>query len=234
MSLPLPNPLPPTGTSSTSAVRAANTRAVLAALRGAERPWTIVETSEATGLSRPTAEAILGDLAAREIAVAEEPLRAGGIGRPARTYRLAAERAVSIGIDAGPRGLHAVATDLVGGDLRRAASRDETFDDPRKAADGIVRLVRRLITGRQPERVVATVGLPAIVDNEGKAWRSVVVPRWIENDLVGTLRRALPEVRWLTDNDANLAAIAEYHAETVPGAKGLAIILVGDAYAWAK
>ncbi|MDR3359940.1 MAG: ROK family protein [Bifidobacteriaceae bacterium] len=223
-----PNPLPAKGASSTSALRATNIRAILAALRLSKVPMTVIEAATATELSRPTAEAILADLAAHGLVSAVDARRAGALGRPPRAYRFAAERGLAIGVDADPREIRAIAADLSGAGLRRAGATGQ-FDHAEAAQAAIVSLVEQMAgDGLGAAKLTITLGLPAIVDADGHAWRSVVVPDWIEQNLPAAIQAALPGASVAVDNDANLAAAAEFANQTVPGAQGLAVIQVGD------
>src|SRR5690625_7450354 len=78
MALPLPTP---------SAVRRANARDCTVVLREAGGALTLAEIASATGLSRPTVDAVLEELRATGIAAPAPVAASGSAGRPARRLR---------------------------------------------------------------------------------------------------------------------------------------------------
>ena len=94
MAMPPPNP---------SAMRRANARDCTVVLREAERALTLAEIAAATGLSRPTVDAVLEELQATGIVVPAPAAASGSAGRPARRFRFAPSAATVAALDIGAR-----------------------------------------------------------------------------------------------------------------------------------
>lgn len=216
--------------SDVATLRTMNARTVLVTLRDATEPCSVSMLADATGLSRPTVEAVLTQLVGLGLAHADATRRTGATGRPARTYGFAADAGCVIGIDAGPHGVVGLIADLAGAELASSSSERDDLHDPLRARAAVEACVDELVTSAGMSRAqvrVLSLGVPGIVDADGALWKSVVVPGWIEADLAGDLRRSLPEALVRVDNDSNLAALAEYAAGTVPGVDDLVCVLLG-------
>lgn len=208
------------GASSPQFMRRANQQAVLRlALGGGE--FTAADAMAATGLTRATVLGVCTDLDAAGW-LQEAPGRAGEAqrGRPARRYALRPDAAVLVGIDAGEHTLIARVTDLCGHEL--GSSSQVLEDGEHSGAQDRITVVRALVDQAIAEadatsvrRVLTVIGVPAPVDQNGHS----------PQDEVGFWRRMNPgfaeglaaqdgpsghEGKVLVENDANLAAIAEY------------------------
>lgn len=214
--------------SDVSTLRAVNQRTVLELLRpgGAH---TVSAISGATGLSRPTVEAVLDELVAHGLVAEAAVARSGSAGRPARQYRFRSEVGCVVAVDAGPHGLIAVVSDLSGERLG-TIDRPADLEDGGRALAAIVEALEELLDNASmtPDDLrVITLGVPGVVDPTGTLWTSAVVPSWIDADLADALRQRYSQARVTVENDTNLAAIAEHAAGTVAGAANLVCLLVG-------
>ncbi|WP_218004972.1 ROK family transcriptional regulator [Actinomadura macra] len=193
-----------------SVLRRLNSAAVLRALRdGGES--TLTGLAKQVGLSRPTTEGVLGELAGRGL-VAEAAARPGtGLGRPARHYRFRAEAGYALGIEIDAHRVRLLVADLsgevVGGhraDLDVAGGPAERIAAVRAA---IKTCLSRAGVRRQALWAVAA-GTPGVVSPEGTIAFCTVVPDWEGVNLARELGRSF-SCPVLVDNDANLAALAE-------------------------
>lgn len=201
---------------STRRLREVSTRLVLDHVWDAEEV-TGTALIEATGLSRATVHDVCDELIAQGWVVELESQRAAGDprrGRPARRYAFDARAGVVVGVDAGQHRVCATVTDLRGEVLART-------ELPVAAVDGTAE--HRLVlveqaaldalaaAGAAPRSVLAVaVGVPAPVDRDGRtAFQDN--PFWARmNPDIGGHLRARQGWTTITDNDANLAAVAEH------------------------
>jgi len=207
MAMPLPNP---------SAVRRANARDCTVVLREAGGALTLAEIASATGLSRPTVDAVLEELRATGIAAPAPVAASGSAGRPARRFRFDPTAASVAALDVGTRTVRCVVADAAGRMLARAEA-------PMQGPDPIAPLVQAVRgTGLAPSAV--GVAVPGILDPAGRVSRSLAVPALEGIDIAGTLAERLGcpvEV----ENDIKLAALAEHHLG--PGAEGIVLLQLG-------
>lgn len=231
-------------------LRRMNTRAVLRRLRGGEagnggtlesgpgegRPddepadgYTLTQLSRATGLSRQTVEAVLGDLADRGL-VSELAPAGGGTGRPARRYAFRADAGFVIGQEIGAAHLRTVLADLNGTPV--ADDRQELPEDL-PAARRLARARARAVSlvdarGLAPSAIrAAAAGTPGVVDRSGRVTRSTRVPGWTGLDLAGQMEGWFG-CRGLAGNDANLAAVAEHWRGAAGHVQDVAYVLTGN------
>jgi predicted NBD/HSP70 family sugar kinase len=187
-------------------LRRHNATTVLATLRD-DGAQTLRGLATATGLSRPTVEAALAELA-REGWVSELAPEEGAPGRPARRYRFRAEAGAVAGVDVGAHRVRAIVTDLDGAAL--AGERvPVAADAPRgeRLAAARAALARCLAAAglTADELSAAGVGTPGLVSRDGRVTTSVL-PGWSGLELAGALDLRCPVV---AENDANLAVLAE-------------------------
>ncbi|TDE88832.1 ROK family transcriptional regulator [Occultella glacieicola] len=195
--------------------RRANTAAVLRVL-ATGGPASVTELRGTAGLSRPTLEVILAELVATGMIRPQEPGggesdRTRGAGRPARRYAIDPDAAFVAGVDVGRHEILVMIADI-----------DSTIRVTHRAAvpsgaDGpeLLQLVERAVQDATDELGIRVdqlrslaVGVPGVVDSEGRLSRSVVVPRWSGSDIRAQLAEwAGADVELV--NDANLAALAE-------------------------
>ncbi|WP_242614339.1 helix-turn-helix domain-containing protein, partial [Actinomadura roseirufa] len=81
-----------------SVLRRLNAAATLRALRE-DGESTLTGLARRVGLSRPTTEGVLGELAERGLVAEVAPRPGAGLGRPARRYRFRAEAGYALGIE---------------------------------------------------------------------------------------------------------------------------------------
>jgi predicted NBD/HSP70 family sugar kinase len=185
-----------------SDLRRANARDCLLALREAPEPLTLAELAASTGLSRPTVDAVLQDLAAAGAVVPAPPAPSGGAGRPARRVAFAPSAGCVAALDIGARSVRCLVTDLAGAEL----SRSEVPLPAGAPLDALVEAIAR--TGRRPGAV--GVAAPGIVTADGRIAQSLAAPGLVGLDLAARLAERLG-CSVAVDNDIKLAALAEHH-----------------------
>ncbi|MFF2851019.1 ROK family transcriptional regulator [Streptomyces sp. NPDC058001] len=211
-----------------AALRGLNTAVVLRALRGLS-PQTVSQLAAATGLSRPTVEALADELMGRGwIAEAEDRPAERAPGRPARRLRFRAEAGHVVGVDFGLRKIVLVLSRLDG---EVVATDIDAVAPSMTGADRITFLrerIRRFLRehGLRPDEVWAIgIGVPGMVDETGRI-RSVIVPDWTDVDLSRRLADDFP-CRILVENDVNLAVLAEHWRGAAVLADDVACVLAG-------
>lgn len=211
-----------------AALRGLNTAVVLRALRR-ESPQPVSRIAGVTGLSRPTVEALVEELAAQGwIAETDVPATGRAPGRPARRFRFRAEAGHVVGVDIGLKKIVLLLARLDG---EVVARQREDIPAELTGAERIELLRARLRgfvaeQGLGPHEVWAVgVGVPGMVDETGRV-RSVIVPDWTDLDLARRLADAVP-CRVLVENDVNLAVLAEHWRGAAVLADDVACVLVG-------
>src|SRR5690606_3131658 len=185
-----------------STVRAANARACLLVLRDAREPLTLGELAASTGLSRPTVDAVLQDLAAAGTVASAAPAPSAGAGRPARRVAFVPSAASVAAIDIGARSVRCLVTDLAGTELARASV-------PFSAEAPVEALLAAVeATGHRPRAV--GVAAPGILAADGRIAQSLAVPALVGLDPAALLEERL-DCPVGVDNDIKLAALAEHH-----------------------
>jgi predicted NBD/HSP70 family sugar kinase len=212
-------------------VRATNLAVVLRYVRG-HAPCSRADIAAATGLNKATVSSLVTDLLERRL-VRETGLTENRIGRPATMLVLDGSSYAAVGLEVNADYLTAVALDLAG---RRLLSWRRSFAglnvSPGKAVAAVTALARRALAKvtREDRRVLGvTVGVPGLVDPTGMVR---VAPNlgWHDVDLRGQLASSLEEATQGTelpvavDNDANLAATAEYRWGSHAGTPNLAYL----------
>ncbi|MGY0235616.1 ROK family protein [Longispora urticae] len=177
---------------------------------------TRAELISLAGLSRPTVSAALADLAATGLLTEDAPGTTGPAGgRPAAVFRLSRAAGLAVGVDIGRRHLRVAVADLGHTVLAEEAVRlDRDADDhPHAALDLAVRQIDAVLAsvGADRSEVLGVgLGIPAPVTDAGRIGSPALLPAWAalvpREELSGRLS-GLP-VR--VDNDANVAALAEY------------------------
>lgn len=191
-------------------LRRINAAATLRALRGAGEP-TLTELAGAVGLSRPTTEAALVELAARGLAEEVAPQQGKRLGRPARRYRFRAEAGYALGVEIATDRTLLFLTDLDGQVVseHRAALADDAPARDRLAA---VRAAVRACLGAagigRKQLWAVAAGTPGVIDAEGTIAYCTVVPEWQGLELGREMGRSF-SCPVVVENDANLAAVAE-------------------------
>lgn len=208
-------------------VRLANLAVVLRQVRRAG-PCSRADIAAATGLNKATVSSLVADLIERRM-VREVGLTDGRVGRPATMLVLDGTAYAAIGMEVNADYISAVALDLAGAQLlswRRSFA--GLAVSPDRAVAATAALARRV--GRRVERdgravLGLTLGVPGLVEADGSvhlapnlAWRGL--------DLRSRLAAELgkPAYPIAVDNDANLAASAEYRYGAHAGTPDLAYL----------
>lgn len=214
-----PPPPPPAG-ADPSSVRQWNERVVVAALADG-RPHKVAETAAATGLTTASVRAVLRALGAKGWVADLAPAQAG-IGRPARTYRLAQPDALTLGIDLGGRAVRAVVSDLAG-DVRVIG---EAAVPPRDAA-GTRTVLTELLAGVPIERVWTTgLAVSGALDADGRLLRSLALAHLEGARPADVFADVLPgDV--LTCHDTRSALWAEHEVGAARGVDDVMLVSLG-------
>ncbi|GAA3205512.1 ROK family transcriptional regulator [Actinocorallia longicatena] len=190
-------------------LRAINDRAALELLLS-QGPLTRPEIGRLTGLSKPTASAMLARLQQAGLVVLDG-VREGATGRSAELYRINAEASYVCGLDVSPLRIAAEVADLSGRVTGSfvletpgrsgvdAAARAVAAADGAAAAAGLSR-------DRLDQVVIAIQG--AINPGTGRLAYAAHIPGWQGPDLVQRLQESLA-LPVMVENDVNLAALAE-------------------------
>jgi predicted NBD/HSP70 family sugar kinase len=208
-----------------------NTHAALDGFRG--RPRTVTELADQLGISRTAVEDVVRDLVdLRWITQVEAPESASRPGRPAKTYRFAAEAGHVIGVDIGVHKILGIVADLDGeprashkAEIDENASAAERLD----CADAVVR--ECLSAARLDADAVwcAGVGSPGVIDANGVVNRygGGGLPGWVGLDLMSELSN-----RWgvpvQVESDNNLGTIAEHWRGSAQNARDVVYVLSGN------
>jgi predicted NBD/HSP70 family sugar kinase len=211
-------------------VRATNLAVVLRYVR-AKAPCSRADIAAATGLNKATVSSLVADLIDRRL-LRETGLTEHRIGRPATMLVLDGSPYAAVGLEVNADYLTAVAMDLAGTQLlswRRSFT--GLTASPSKAIAGIASLARRAVNrvNKEGRQVLGlTVGVPGLVDGGGSV-RLAPNLDWQDVDLHADLVRALgsPEYPVAVENDANLAAMAEFRYGPHAGTANL-VYLTGE------
>lgn len=200
-------------------MRAANMGLVLRHLRahgGRSRAMLAAET----GLSKATTSALIADLAERGLVREGEVNRAGSVGRPGLTVNLDGSRVSGLGLEISIDYVAVTAVDLTGTVIRESIT---PMDVPRLPVETVLDRVASIVTRmlgslRAAGFVVAgfTVAPPGVIDYEmgtvrfapNLGWRAVPLAAGLEQRLGGE------SLEVHLENDAKLAAVAEYSSFT--------------------
>lgn len=211
-------------------IRHANALACIAALRASEDAVTITDIAAATGLSRPTIDAVLATMETRGTVTARAPETVGTGGRPARRYTLDATSALVAGIDAGPHNVRVLLADLRGRVVARAERAVPEEPSAQERLEFVSSVVTEALTasGIAPDRLRgAGVAVSGILSADGRLLDSIAVPEW--NGLaiaerIGTRFGCAA----LLENDIKLAAFAEHHAGAARDVDDILFIQIGN------
>ncbi|MDN5899070.1 MAG: ROK family protein, partial [Brachybacterium sp.] len=205
-----------TALSHPSAVRFANARDCIVVLREATSALSLAELAAATGLSRPTVEAVLEDLRATGLVAPAPAAIPGGAGRPARRFGFDASAATVAAFDIGTSTVRCLVSDAAGRVLARSSA-------PTAGSDPLGALAQALPeTGTAPTAV--GVAVPGILGPDGRITQSLAVPGLNGLDLGAALadRLGCPVA---IENDIKLAALAEHHL--APPAHSIVLLQLG-------
>lgn len=208
-------------------VRATNLAVVLRFVR-ANAPCSRADIAASTGLNKATVSSLVADLIDRRL-VRETGLTERRIGRPATQLVLDGSPYAAVGLEVNADYLAAVAVDLAG---QRLLSWRRTFAGstavPSKAVAALAALGRRAVTrmaaeGRQV--LGLTLAVPGLVDADGRVPLAPALG-WRDVPVLELLGPALgnPDYPVAVDNDASLAAVAEYRYGAYAGTPNLVYI----------
>ena len=194
-------------------LRSSNLQVTLRAFLDGE-VFTVSEVAHRTGLSRPTAQLAVQELASAGWLTTVETTGEGAAraGRPANAYRLRPESGHVVGIDMGAHKALVLVSDLAGTIVaerrceiqptwtfqRRLTQLDETVE----AALGDVGLTADDIE-------CAAVATPGVVDHDGRVTYAPAIPEWEGIDLRTHMREVFG-IDAHVYNDMQLAAVAEH------------------------
>jgi predicted NBD/HSP70 family sugar kinase len=212
-------------------VRATNLAVVLRHVR-VNAPCSRADIAASTGLNKATVSSLVAELIERRL-LRETGLVEHRIGRPATMIELDGAPYAAVGVEIAADHLSLEAVDLAG---ERVLSWRRAFPaltvTPPRAVASMVALIRRAVAriaadGRQV--LGLTIGVPGLVDSSGVVTFALSLG-WRELDLRGEVLRGLrdPAYPVLVDNDASLAALAEYRYGSFAGSPNL-VYLTGEA-----
>ncbi len=213
-----------------SAMRQSNLARVLQLVR--EAPRSRARLADHTSLNKTTVSSLVSELVARDL-VSEGSAAVGHVGRPGAAVRLQAASTCALGAEINVDYLAVCAVDLSG----------EVIDERRMGVDGsqlgpeelAVRLamligpVLTTVAGQGRSVIGLTVAVPGLVSPASDVVVRAPNLGWVDVPFAETLRRRLEgdvSYRISSDNEANLAAIAEY-AVRRPAVSDL-LLLTGD------
>ncbi|MGN6761556.1 MAG: ROK family protein [Leifsonia sp.] len=214
-----------------TAVRRVNTAVVLRALAAHDEEVTLQSLAASTTLSRRTVEIILADLLAVRWAEEAVAQSGGGAGRPARRFRFAAERRLVAGVRIDTHFAHGVVADLRGRILGRAqrALGDDYFSPERAVSHAAAAVRAAAVDAGLPVDRLSAGGVAAggVIDPDtGTVRRLVHAPNWTGFPLADALSAEFG-IPWAADNDANLAALAEFREGAAVGRRHIAWLMHG-------
>jgi len=187
----------------------------------------------ATGLNKTTVTSLVSELQARGLVKETGPQYAGSVGRPSVALVLDGSRVGALGVEVNVDYIAAIATDLAGRVLiDRRIGFDAMGSGPERSLDELVRVIERTvadldrlgialagITVAVPGLIDTTTGTVVVAPNLG--WHGVAVAERLSHaDIHG-------DIPVTVDNDANLAALAEYTSGVAAGTSDL-VYLTGE------
>jgi predicted NBD/HSP70 family sugar kinase len=190
-------------------------------------PWSRARIAAETGLTRATVSSLVADLINRRL-VREGSVERGGLGRPGQLLMLDADHVAFLGVEINVDYLACHVLDLTGATTaRRVVGLDVRRLDPAKTMQKVGKLVNSLV-GALGDRTVQSLHLAIPGMIETTAGRVAYAPnlRWRDVDAAGLLAAEvdLPAIRIAADNEANLAALAEFTAGSAAGSRHLVLV----------
>lgn len=212
---------------STASLRVANQQRVLGVLRqiaADEDAVTQADLARRTGLAPATVSTIVRDLGAAAM-VTTEP----GSGRRGTTVRISRSAGIVAGVDFGHSHLSVALADLTGtvlAEVRRPLHPGHDHHDGLGLARGL--LDSLVADHAEPgERVRAVgMGLPAPITG-GVVRSSAILPGWVGTDATAAAREAFG-APVITENDANLGALAEHRRGVAAGADSSVFVKISS------
>ncbi|MEU0227331.1 ROK family transcriptional regulator [Streptomyces sp. NPDC006284] len=185
----------------------------------AHGPCARTEIAAATGLAHASVTAMVADLAERGLVEEAGAGAPGARGRPRRLLRVVHGRVWTVAVQVTHDMIKLRATDLSGATVHTDDRRHEApFGDPEPAAReialAVAGTVERAGSAQLGIMVIAVPG--AVID--GKVGHAIGLG-WRTTDLAALVNAHLPHVDCPVEvvNEANMAALAEYHALAAQG-----------------
>ncbi|MFC4533492.1 ROK family protein [Sphaerisporangium dianthi] len=186
-----------------------------------------------TGLNKTTVTSLVGELQARGLLKEIGPQRAGSVGRPSRALTLDGSGVGALGLEVNVDYVAAFATDLAGRVLvDRRIGFDAMSAGTARSLDKLAQVIGKAVADLDRLGVALagiTVAVPGLVD--AATGTVVVAPNlgWYRVSMVDRLVSAgiSADVPITIDNDANLAALAEYTSGVAMGTSDL-VYLAGE------
>lgn len=173
--------------------------------------FTAADVIAATGLSRSTAITLSDELTGLGWLTELDDARQAGAayrkGRPARRYELRGDAGIVVGVDAGAHSITAIAADLRGRELARSHRTIDPAADAEARVDAVDAAIDDVVRHQGPEALCIVLGVPAPIDALGRSPEGNVFWERMNPRLGERIRDRGCAV--VTDNDANLAAVAE-------------------------
>jgi predicted NBD/HSP70 family sugar kinase len=197
-----------------AAVRRANLGLVLRHLRDSG-PRSRARIAQETGLNKATVSSLVADLAQRRLVSDGEVDRAGAVGRPGLTVHLDGHGVAGVGVEVNVDYAAAVVLDLRSEVLfEKRIGFDAPALGPDATLDQVARLAAEAIAAAE-ERGARAAGLTVAIPGLVQSADGVVIQApnlgWRNVPLLDGLRARLDaDLPIHVDNDANLAAIAEW------------------------
>jgi predicted NBD/HSP70 family sugar kinase len=175
------------------------------------------DVARRTGLSPTTVSTLVSELVDSGLVVEVDDLPRVGSpsrsGRPARSIRLGRAAGVAVGIEFGERRLRLVACDRAHQVLGEGSAEVPDGYDARHGMDQAAALLDDVLdrAGIDPRELIGVgLGLPGPIHlSTGKVGLSAILPEWVGLEVADEVGRRLG-VAVHVDNDANLAALAEF------------------------
>ncbi|MGW0664785.1 ROK family transcriptional regulator [Streptodolium elevatio] len=202
----------------TAAVRRHNLALVLRHI-AAYGPCARTELAAATGLVHASVTGITAELIERGLVREVGSAATGGRGRPRRLLRVVPERVMAIAVQVTLERVEVMVGDLAGTVVHRVSEPHRApYGSPRPLAVVIAREIERaaaVVAGHEGAHLArAVVAMAAPVTGPGHTVPAAIDFGWHRTDLRALVEEHLPSLACPVDvvNDANVAALAEYHA----------------------
>ncbi|WP_033279654.1 ROK family transcriptional regulator [Streptomyces sp. NRRL F-525] len=191
----------------------------------AHGPCARTEVAAGTGLVHATVTALVTELIDRGLVAEAGSVPSAGRGRPRRLLRLVPERVVILAAQVSLESVHVLAADFRGRVLHReSAPHHAPYGDPRALAAVIgcvVRSAEAAVRDATPHAHLAqlAVAMAGPVVGTSQLVAAAIDFGWHSTDLRSLVVAELPLLDCPVDvvNDANMAALAEYHALAADG-----------------
>ena len=200
-----------------ASVRAHNLALVLRQVAAATRPPSRADVAAATGLTRATVSALVDDLVTGGLITEVGPAPRAGAGRPAVGLVISGYGPAGLGLEVNVDCLAACVVDLTGKVRERTLVHgDQRARSPTAVLAAVADLgaaLRAEAAGEGLTVVGAALAVPGLVAPDGRIHRAPNLS-WHDVDAPAALAASgLRDLPVTIDNEANLAALAELHAD---------------------